>query len=139
VIVFVDAGGWISVLMTGDQYHESGKQYFEALTVRRAALITTDFVLAEVITRLRYDGSHRKAAEFIALYREAESRGSLTIFPITAEIWKEAEAIFLRYDDAVLSFTDCMSFAFLERHTVDEVFGYDSHYEMMGHILRPKP
>ena len=50
-----------------------------------------------------------------------------------------AEGIFLSYKYSSLSFTDCTSFALLQERTVDEVFGYDGHFEMMGHILKPKP
>ena len=68
----------------------------------------------------------------------AEAEGDLFVARIDPALWSEAEAIFRRYGDAKLSFTDCTSFAFLRRNPTDEVFGYDSHFEMMGFILQPK-
>jgi len=139
VKVFVDSGGWLSVIIESDQYHEAGRSYFEALMALGASLETSDFVLDEVITRLRYDVGHGKAAEFLGLVREAVKAGSLTVHWISEAHWIRAEESFLRYGDVRLSFTDCTSFALIHEHPVDEVFGFDAHFEMMGHVLQPKP
>jgi predicted nucleic acid-binding protein len=125
-------------MIEGDRYHEAGAAYFEALLDLRALAVTTDFVLDEVITRLRYDTGHAKAAEFLGLIRRAAATGVLRIHHITEDLWNEAEILFLRYADVRLSFTDCTSFAWLAANAVDEVFGYDSHFEMMEHILQPR-
>lgn len=139
MIVFVDSGGWLSILIESDRFHLPGKAYFEAVIEIGALAVTTDFVLDEVITRLRYDVGHGKAVEFLSLVDRASRSGDLRIVRITEDLWEQAERIFLRHAAARLSFTDCTSFAWLREHRVDEVFGYDSHFEMMGHILQPKP
>lgn len=136
--VFVDAGGWLSILIEKDRYHAIGSRYFADLLSLQALLITTDYILDEVITRIRYDVSHPLAVQFIHLIREAEANGVLRIHAIEERVWKRAEEIFSQYKDAKLSFTDCTSFALLAVQPVDEVFGYDAHFEMMGHILRPR-
>ena len=104
----------------------------------RALTVTTDFVLDEVVTRLRYDIGHAEAAEFLALVHSAAEAGVLGIVRISQDLWEKAEVIFLRYADVCLSFTDCTSFAWLAANPVDEVFGYDSHFEIMGHTLQPR-
>jgi predicted nucleic acid-binding protein len=139
VTIFIDSGGWLSVLIESDRYHEAGKAYFQAMIEVGAPAVTTDFVLDEVLPRLRYDVGHAKAAEFLALIHGAAAGNALHIHRITEDLWNKAEVIFLRYADVRLSFTDCTSFAWLSDHSVDEVFGYDSHFEIMGHILQPKP
>lgn len=136
--VFIDAGGWLSVVMPSDRYHQLGREHFQFLIAQQALLVTTDFVLQEVITRLRYDVGHRTASEFITLVHAALDEGRLSVFRTSSSLWERAEGIFARYHDVVLSFTDCTSFAFLQQHPVDQVFGYDHHFEMMGHILQPK-
>jgi predicted nucleic acid-binding protein len=138
VTIFIDSGGWLSVVIESDQYHQAGKAYFEAIIDVGALAVTTDFVLDEVVTRLRYDIGHATAVEFLSLIHRAADGGSLLIHRITENLWNKAEAIFLRYADVRLSFTDCTSFAWLVDHPVDEVFGYDSHFELMGHILQPR-
>jgi predicted nucleic acid-binding protein len=137
--IFVDAGGWLSVVNQADQYHAAGRRYFEHAIESKARLFTTDFVLDEVLTRLRYDVGYRTAVAFLDLARRSSDRNVVFIAPVTAVLWKRAEEFFVRYRDVKLSFTDCTSFALLEATHADIVFGYDSHFEMMGHILMPKP
>ena len=95
--VFIDSGGWLSVLIESDQYHEIGADYFRAMMAVGALAVTTDYVLDEVITRLRYDVGHPKAAEFLRLIHDATDSGALAIHRIDEQLWAQAEAIFLRY------------------------------------------
>lgn len=135
---FIDAGGWLSVMVKTDRYHRAGKAHFDALIALSARMTTTDHVLDEVVTRLRYDVGHAKAAQFLSVVHRAVAAGVLEIVYVDLSLWAKAEAIFLRYRDARLSFTDCTSFALLAERPVDEVFGFDGHFEMMGHVLQPK-
>jgi len=41
MIVFIDAGGWLSVLIESDQFHEAGKGYFQALMAIGSAVVPT--------------------------------------------------------------------------------------------------
>ena len=135
---FVETGGWISVLLVDDQYHEAGRVHWQALVDLGAKLVTTDFVIDEVVTRLRYDDGHRTAVAFLDLVHAMEFEGDLLIVRVDSALWSKAEAIFRLFHDAKLSFTDCTSFALLREFPVDEVFGFDSHFEMMGFPLQPK-
>ncbi len=135
--VFIGSGGWLSVLIQTDQHHAVGSAYYQQLLANRVYLFTTDFILDETITRLRYDVGHTIASQFITLIRQAVSQRVLHIWRIDEATWEEAEKIFLQYADVRLSFTDCTSFATLNRHPVDEVFGFDRHFTMMGFILKP--
>ena len=135
---FIDAGGWLSVIVKTDQHHRAGKAYFDALLALAARMVTTDHVLDEVLTRLRYDVGHAQAAQLLTVVHRAVAAGVLEIVYVDPVLWARAETIFLRYRDARLSFTDCTSFALLAERPADEVFGFDGHFEMMGHILQPK-
>ncbi|MDB5349348.1 MAG: putative nucleic acid-binding protein contains domain [Planctomycetota bacterium] len=107
---FVETGGRLSVLVEGDQYHEARIGHWMALIDLDAKLVTTNFIFDEVLTRLRYDVGHPKALEFLDLVHAAEAEGDLRVEHVDANLWSEAEAIFRRYADARLSFTDCTSF-----------------------------
>lgn len=135
--VFVDSGGWLSIVIRTDRYHAEGSVYYRRLLDERTELITSDYVLDEVITRLRYDVGHEAAKRFIQLVEKAIEGGVLRLVYVDESIWYEAVQVFLQYADVRLSFTDCTSFAILQRLGVMEVFGYDAHFGLVGAMLQP--
>ncbi|MCP4701810.1 MAG: hypothetical protein GY862_33865 [Gammaproteobacteria bacterium] len=68
-------------------------------------------MIDETVTRLRHDADHQTAIQFLDLIRLSEKTGALQIARINNMLFDDAIAIFLKYDSAVLSFTDCTSFA----------------------------
>lgn len=137
--VFIDSGGWLSVVIQTDRYHAAGSTYYKQLLDERARLITSDYVLDEVITRLRYDVGHHAARQFIELISKAKVSGVLEIVYVDESLWQEAVDLFLQYADVRLSFTDCSSFAILRRLRITEVFGFDAHFGLIGVMLQPQP
>jgi len=136
-VTFVDAGGWLSVIIRTDRYHVVGSQHYRQLLEQRVTVATSDFVLDEVITRLRYDVGHSVASQFIHLVRQAEEERVLHILHVDQEVWYEAEELFLKYSDVKPSFTDCTSLVLLRRHAIEEVFGFDQHLCLAGCTVRP--
>jgi predicted nucleic acid-binding protein len=51
---FMDTGAWLAVVVQTDQYHDVGVLHYEALISRRERLFTSDYVLDETVTRIRY-------------------------------------------------------------------------------------
>lgn len=134
---FVDTGGWIAVVVELDEYHDLGVLHYEEIINRQARLFTSDYVLDETVTRIRYDVSHTTAVSFLDLIREAERLGSLNVLRVDNAVWQAAEAIFRQYHDQEFSFTDCTSFVLVEQTGVDEVFGFDQHFLMFGFNVKP--
>ena len=97
--------------------------------------MTTDYVIDETVTRLRYDAGHHAATDFLDLLTPVQRSGNLRIVGIDEALFAEAVAIFRQYDTAVLSFTDCVSFAVCRARGLDEAFGFDQHFPMMGIAL----
>jgi hypothetical protein len=134
---FADTGGWIAVVVETDQYHDIGVLHYEELISRQERLFTSDYVLDETVTRIRYDVSHAAAISFLDLIHEAERLGSLTVLRVDAAVWQAAETIFRKYHDSDFSFTDCTSFVLAQQAEVDEVFGFDQHFLMFGFNVKP--
>lgn len=135
--VFVDTGAWIGIAVARDQVHEAAAAYARHLAAGNAPLLTTNYVLAEAYTRIRYDDGHAKALAFDALIQEMTRRRQLSIGWVTPAVHEEALVLFRRYADHEFSIVDCASFVVARRHKVREVFGFDSDFAAMGFILRP--
>ena len=54
-MIFVDTGGWIAILNRRDQHHQEAVTIFNKLQQQQMRLLTTDYVIDETVTRLRYD------------------------------------------------------------------------------------
>jgi len=101
--------------------------------------MTSDYVLDETLTRLRYDFGHRVAITFWEQITRAQIMGRLLMLPVDAAVWAAALDIFAKYDDQDFSFTDCTSFVLAKREQVDEVFTFDHHFRQFGLIVKPLP
>ena len=135
--VFVDTGGWIAMAVMRDRFHKLAASYYQKLSREKVPLLTSNYVLVETYTRIRYDDGHAKAMEFHALIHEAIEVGRLHLEWVTPAIHQEAWAIFEAYADQVFSVVDCTSFVIARHVGVKEAFGFDEHFSTMGFILKP--
>jgi predicted nucleic acid-binding protein len=135
--VFVDTGGWYAVASRDDRYHLPATQYYRDLLDAGGHLLTSDYVLDETLTRLRYDTGPGVAAAFWERAQQAQQLGYLTFLRVDEPTWNAAISLFFQYRDQLFSFTDCTSFVLAQAHRVDEVFGFDAHFLMFGLALRP--
>ena len=131
-MIFVDTGAWIALTDTSDQYHLKARRIYAELKRKRPRFLTTEYVVDETITRLRYDADHPTALRCLALLFQAEKAGTLQIVYTDKALVKEALAIFRQYDTAILSVTDCVSFAVCKRGQIHRAFSFDQHFPMMG-------
>jgi len=135
----VDTGGWFAVAAEDDKYHQVAVRYFEAQLKSGTRFLTSDYVLDETLTRLRYDLGHRAAFRFWQQIESARNKSILDILRVDEEIFSLALNIFARFEDQKFSFTDCTSFALAQSRTVEEVFTFDAHFAIFGLVVRPIP
>ena len=131
-MIFVDSGAWIALSYQRDQNHNDAVTIYADLKRQRARFLTTDYVLDETITRLRYDVSHSVAVQFLDFIERAQKIDGLTVTEIDKTLFQEAKRLFRQYDSAKLSFTDCTSFAVCQKHNISETYAFDEHFAMMG-------
>lgn len=132
--LFVDTGGWLSVLDPRDKYHQVGSAFYQDALEHYSRLVTTNLVIAETyISVLRAAGYH-KAISFLNLIEEATC---------VKCVWSDrklealARDILRRYDDQDFSYTDAVSFALMRQRELAEAFAFDQHFSMMGFIQLP--
>ena len=65
--VFVDTGGWIAMAVVRDRFHKQAGSYYRKLSGEKSPLVTSNYVLVETYTRIRYDDGHAKALQFNSL------------------------------------------------------------------------
>jgi predicted nucleic acid-binding protein len=135
-MIFVDTGAWIAVSNPKDQHHREAVAIYNDLRHREIQLLTTDYVIDETVTRLRYDENHRMAVLFLRYIEHLEGATDVILVEIDKDLFLKAKTLFRQYDSARLSFTDCTSFVVCRENNVGEAFAFDRHFPLMGIGLR---
>ncbi|MYC76370.1 type II toxin-antitoxin system VapC family toxin [Candidatus Poribacteria bacterium] len=105
-MIFVDTGAWIAMLNPNDQYHREAVAIYRPFRQQKTQFLTTDYVIDETVTRLRYDTNHSIAVIFLERIERLVETGVLILVEIDNRIFRGAIALFRQYDSARLSFTD---------------------------------
>lgn len=136
-MIFVDTGAWIALSDQSDQYHAAARSVYGRLKAERVRLLTTDYVIDETVTRIRYDSGHDLAVRFLDSIEQARKSGVVHLVSIDEALFQTALSLFRQYDSAILSFTDCTSFAVCEQFHIAQVFAFDQHFAMRNLTLLP--
>lgn len=136
--IFVDTSAWIALADKSDQNHHRAQTYYEQqIKPHSIQLLTSDYVLDETLTLIRYHMGLIYARTFWQSVQQAQDHGSLSISRVTEEVWLDALALFFRYHDQQFSFTDCTSFVLLARVPVDAVVSFDKDFLVAGFSIQP--
>jgi predicted nucleic acid-binding protein len=134
--IFIDSGGFIALAYKDDAEHLKAVRYYDSVK-DIVSFCTTNFIVAETYTWLRYHASHSAAVGFLDVVEKSASQGELMIIQVDLMIEEKARKILKKYADQSFSYVDATSFVVLDLLGIDEVFGFDSHYLMFGKNLRP--
>ncbi len=127
--IFVDTAAFIALVDTSDSNHKAEKKCYLEIIQPGNRLVSSNFVICETLNYLRTRISYKVAIEF----RESTYKSSiLEIIPITLDIEEAAYKIFKKYKDKKFSFTDCTSFAFMDKKKIKKVFSFDHHFTQFG-------
>lgn len=136
--VFVDTGGWVAYFDRDDRYHRDIKEFFHDVFVRKQhRLATSDYVLDESVTFLRYNVGHSTAVTAFKQIRAMVQQQVIDWLTVDEDIIQSAGEILIKYDDQKFSFTDCTSFALCEREQITHAVAVDKHFQTMRFTLLP--
>lgn len=136
-LAFVDTWAWVALSLRDDSHHDAVARVVGELHEARADLVTTNLVMAEAITRVRYAGRHDVAVGLLKRLRRLQAGGLLTIVVVNDDLARDAEAIFEQYQDCVLSYVDCVSFAVMRDRGIEYALTGDHHFAVMGLSILP--
>jgi predicted nucleic acid-binding protein len=122
--VFIDTGAFLALTDEDDRYHTAAKSTYAELLQSQAQLLTSNFVLSETYTLVRFRVSHRAATQFMNFFDETGIR----VLHVGRSIEQTGKAIFARHNDKDFSFVDCTSFALIDHFKLDHAFAFDRHF-----------
>jgi hypothetical protein len=130
--LFVDTSAWLALNDKNDQYHGEAVSRSAKIRQQKIQLVTSEYVLDESITIIRYRVSHRAAV----IFGDALMSSTIVSIEDIADVERlKAWALFKKYGDKELSFTDCTSFALMMKLGLQKAFAFDDHFKQIGFQL----
>ncbi len=127
-MIFVDSGGWFASVVADDDDYEKAVKWFED---NNQPLISTDYIVDEILTLLRARGENKKALRIGKLF----FAGSLAeIYYLTEEDILHTWEIFNQFSDKDWSFTDCSSKYICEKFNITHALSFDKHFKQFGTV-----
>ena len=127
--LFLDTSYLIAVESADDQHHKTASAHWRGLLKSSPRLVTSSYVLVEVVTLLNNRRSHSKAVE---LGNNLLSSRLFNVVHVNEELFYEAWRYFQKYKDKRYSLTDCVSFVLMDRLEIEEALTYDKHFAQAG-------
>jgi len=139
--VFVDTWAWLALSNRKDVHHEPATKEYEEITAVGYRLVTSDYVLDEVIAALFRSVDFGSAVQFSESLFAAIKDNQIKLEWITEARFKAAWSMRKRYQDKTdISFTDLTSFVTMQELEMNKVFTGDIHFEKvnLGFEILPK-
>ena len=124
--IFTDTSAWYAYMDKDDAGDNSAVNVIRNLS---RPLITSNYIFDEIMTLAKLRLGFDVAATFGEKLWSQEIAG---LVRVTAQDEAEAWKIFLKFKGKGFSFTDCTSFAIMERLCISEAFTLDSHFSQYG-------
>lgn len=145
--VFIDTSAFIALAAKKDKYHKEASRIYTELLNSHTNLITTNHIIDEVCSRLLWDETlgHKAAKKFVETIREVSfpitldettrklpAQADLALIYTTHEIEGRASEIFKKYSTSGFSYTDCISFAVMQKFGIKKTLSFDHHFDILG-------
>ena len=127
--VFLDTGYLVAVEAGDDQHHSVAIEHWRQFLRNPSQLVTTSFVLDEVVTFFTSRGRHAKAVD---LGRRLLSSPSVRLVHVDEDLLRAALEYLERRPDKRFSLTDCISFVLMGRLGIQQALAFDVHFEQAG-------
>jgi predicted nucleic acid-binding protein len=128
-MIFVDTGAWYASAVPDDPDFAAAQAWLRS---NREPLITTDYVVDEILTLLMARGEFERCFDWGRQLLEERIARLEWVHPSDVH---RAWILFSTHPDKHWSFTDCVSRAVIERLQIKTAFAFDNHFRQFGDLL----
>lgn|SRR5215813_6666288 len=131
---FLDAGYVIALEVLDDQHHQDAQRYWKTLLKEEnISLVTTSYVISEVVTFLNTKQQHSKA---LRVGNNLLTSAPIHVVHVDEALFYQGWEYFGQHQDKTLSLTDCISFVLMKKLGIREALSFDRHF-VQGFIKLP--
>lgn len=131
---FLDTGYIIALETADDQYHQDALKHWQSLSSSLPRLVTTSFILDEVVTFFNSRSQHEKAVE---VGNRLMVSPSVQFVHVDEALFHEGWKYFEQHTDKEYSLTDCISFVLMKQLGIETVLTFDRHFIQAGFQKAP--
>lgn len=137
-MIFIDTGAFCAFIDRTDRCHVLAVKQFSLLLKGQSRLITTNFVIDETYTWLRYRLGYHQAIEFLRKIRQSEQKEpQLEVVTVTRSLEEQACKLLEKFSDQDVSYTDATSLALIQERKLTRAFTFDRHFHLLSIELIP--
>lgn len=138
--VYVDTGAFIALVWSRDRAHRAVRRVFHEVRAAGHRLVTSDPVIGETVTRLRYDAGLAVTRQFAEIIQDATRTGQLVVRESDARLRRAAFDVMARYEGLRLSYADAVGAVVTREIDASAVLTLDTDFRVMGfHVLPEEP
>ena len=137
-MLFIDTSAFLALANDRDNYYKAAQHFLMDMQngkFRPTRLITSDYIVDETLTRIRFKVGHAQAVNW---GQNIHSSKIIELMRVDKNIYEDALVIFEKYNDKQLSFTDCTSFALMKSMGINDAFTFDEDFRKMGFNIMPE-
>jgi uncharacterized protein len=132
--VFLDTSYLLALEIENDQNHQVAIRHWRRVTRALPQLVTTSFILDEVVTFFNSRDYHAKAVQ---VGNNLLNSPSVQFIHVDAALLFEGWSYFQQHQDKDYSLTDCISFIVMSKLGITTAFTFDKHFEQAGFQKEP--
>lgn len=128
---FLDTAFAIALISPKDALHAKAVELANQVEEGKTRLVTTRAIIIEIGNALAKESLRKSAVELI---ESLESDDTVTILPISEEVYKEAFRLFQSRLDKEWGLTDCISFVVMKKRGIINALTTDQHFQQAGYV-----
>lgn len=132
---FLDSGYLVAYENADDQNHRLARKHWASLE-REPALLTTSYVLDEVLTFLNARGHHQRAVDIGERLLD-QTAPPAEMIHVDEDLLRRGFDLFRRRPDKRYSVTNCVSFVVMRDRRINTAYAFDDHFRQEGFIREP--
>ena len=132
--LFLDSVYLIALEVENDQHHNEASKHWTTLFEVPLTLVTTSYVLDEIVTFLN---SRRQHAKAIRVGDNLLTASNIELIHVDEKLFREGWSYFKQYADKTFSLTDCISFVLMKRLEITQALTFDRHFTQAGFVKLP--
>ncbi|MBU4210108.1 PIN domain-containing protein [Patescibacteria group bacterium] len=135
--IFVDTCAWLAHFLKNDINHKIAKNFLKQEIKKNSLICTSNYVIDEAVTRLRYDSGWSNTSKFIEFIKNSIKSNCLIEFFVDEQIELDSFNLLKKYTDKKLSLTDASIIAICKKYKIHTIFTFDSDFQKLGISISP--